>query len=77
MDKQNQCVHTMRYYTIIKKNCLLTGVTICIEHENIILGKYISFLKLHIILFHCKGFYRTLYRDSSKTSSYQSLNMGK
>lgn len=63
MDKQNQSVHTMRYCTIIRKNYLLTGVTTCIEYEKIILGKYITFLRLHIILFYCQGFYRTVYRE--------------
>lgn len=73
MDKQNQSVHTMRYYTIIRKNNLLTGVIICNEHEKIILSKYISFLKLHIILFHCQGFYRKFIEAEGRLAATRAL----
>lgn len=73
MDKQNQSVHTMRYYTIRRKNYFLTGVIICIDHEKIILSKYISFLRLHIILFHCQGFYRKFKETEGRLAATKAL----
>lgn len=39
MNKLNQSVHTMRYYTKIRRNYSLTVVIICIDLGKIILSE--------------------------------------